>query len=421
MVDKALAWLDDHQAYAPDKPFFMYWAPGAAHGPHHIFPEWADKYKGKFDDGWDAYRERVYKRQLEMGIIPPGTKLTPRDATMPAWADIPEDQRAFQRAAMELFAGFVEHTDAQVGRLVDGLEARGLRDNTLIFYICRRQRLQSPKASRARSANCWRRTTSPTPWSSSSPRWKGSAASTRSAPRRPTTCITPAGPGPGRHAVSKAPSWSPPISAARAIRWSFRGQRRIKPDRQDALPVPPCGRHRAHDLRSARHHAAQGGERLRADNDRRHAALPTPSTDADAPPRSTVQFFDNNGSRGIYKDGWFACAFRPVRSLEHAPASVPRIAKWDSATDEWELYNLQEDFSQANNLAPNHPEKLAELKKEFLDSPKTTRTSPSARAIGCGFIPRPGQDSLYGLDLQRQHPAHARVHRARSRPRKQHS
>ncbi len=76
LVDKALAWLDNHQAFAPDKPFLMYWPPGAVHGPHHIFPEWADKYKGKFDDGWDAYRERIYKRQLEMGIISPGTRLT---------------------------------------------------------------------------------------------------------------------------------------------------------------------------------------------------------------------------------------------------------------------------------------------------------------------------------------------------------
>jgi arylsulfatase len=133
MVEKALAWLDQRQSFAPDKPFLMYWAPGAVHGPHHIWPEWADKYKGKFDDGWDAYRERVHKRQLEMGIVPPGTELTPRDPTMAAWADIPENQRAFQRRGMELFAGFVEHTDVQVGRLVAGLEKRGLRENTLIF------------------------------------------------------------------------------------------------------------------------------------------------------------------------------------------------------------------------------------------------------------------------------------------------
>ena len=135
MTDKALKWLDDYRAYDPNKPFLMYWAPGGVHGPHHIFKEWADKYKGKFADGWDAYRERVHKRQIEMGVIPPGTKLTERDETMAAWDSIPAEQRPFQERLMELFAGFVEHTDSEVGRLVDGMEARGLRDNTLIFYI----------------------------------------------------------------------------------------------------------------------------------------------------------------------------------------------------------------------------------------------------------------------------------------------
>ena len=135
MVDKSLAWLDNWRAFDPDKPFFMYWAPGGVHGPHHVFKEWADKYKGKFDSGWDAYRERTYKRQLEMGVIPPGTELTPRDATMAAWDEIPESQRPFQERLMEIFAGFVEHTDTEVGRLIDGIDARGLGDNTLIFYI----------------------------------------------------------------------------------------------------------------------------------------------------------------------------------------------------------------------------------------------------------------------------------------------
>ena len=135
LADKALVWLRRHQSFAPDKPFLMYWAPGAAHGPHHIFKEWADKYKGKFDDGWDAYRERVFERQKEIGWIPPDTKLTPRADTMASWDSIPEAQRPFQRRLMEVFAGFVEHVDAQVGRLVDGLDEMGLRDNTIIFYV----------------------------------------------------------------------------------------------------------------------------------------------------------------------------------------------------------------------------------------------------------------------------------------------
>ena len=135
MVEKGLAWIKRHQAFSPDKPFLMYWAPGAAHGPHHIFKEWADKYKGKFDDGWDKYRERVFDRQKELGWIPADTKLTPRAETMASWDSIPEAERPFQRRLMEVFAGFVEHTDAQVGKLVDGLEQLGLRDNTIILYI----------------------------------------------------------------------------------------------------------------------------------------------------------------------------------------------------------------------------------------------------------------------------------------------
>ena len=123
LAERAVTWMKQHRAYAPDKPFFMYWAPGAAHGPHHIFKEWADKYKGQFDDGWDAMRERIFKRQKELGWIPADAKLTPRADTMPAWDTIPESERPFQRRLMEVFAGFVEHVDAQVGKVVDGLDA----------------------------------------------------------------------------------------------------------------------------------------------------------------------------------------------------------------------------------------------------------------------------------------------------------
>ena len=113
LVEKGLARVKRHQAFSPDKPFLMYWAPGAAHGPHHIFAEWADKYKGKFDDGWDHYRERVFARQQQLGWIPADTKLTPRDETMASWDSIPEAERPFQRRLMEVFAGFVEHTNAR--------------------------------------------------------------------------------------------------------------------------------------------------------------------------------------------------------------------------------------------------------------------------------------------------------------------
>ena len=113
IADDAIVWLREQKAYAPDKPFFMYWAPGASHGPHQVMKEWADKYKGKFDDGWDAYRERVFANQKKLGWIPQNTKLTPRAESMASWDSIPESEKPFQRRLMEIFAGFTEHADAQ--------------------------------------------------------------------------------------------------------------------------------------------------------------------------------------------------------------------------------------------------------------------------------------------------------------------
>ena len=135
LADDAIGWLHKHKAFQPDKPFYMYWASGAIHGPHHIMKEWADKYKGKFDDGWDAYRERVFKRAKEKGWIPANAQLTPRHETMPSWDSIPEDEKPFQRRLMEVAAGFAEHVDVQAGRVIDEIEKLGYGDNTLIFYV----------------------------------------------------------------------------------------------------------------------------------------------------------------------------------------------------------------------------------------------------------------------------------------------
>lgn len=135
IAEKAIEWLKRHRAFTPDKPFFIYWAPGAAHGPHHVPKEWADKYKGKFDEGWDVYRERVFDRQKKLGWIPEDTQLTERHKTMAAWDSIPESEKAFQRRLMEVFAGFAEHADVQAGKLVDSLEELGLKENTIVIYI----------------------------------------------------------------------------------------------------------------------------------------------------------------------------------------------------------------------------------------------------------------------------------------------
>jgi arylsulfatase A-like enzyme len=135
LADDAIVWLQQHKSFSPDKPFFMYWASGASHGPHQVPKDWADKYKGKFDDGWDKYRERAFERAKKLGWIPQNTKLTPRPANLASWDSIPEDEKPFQRRLMEVFAGFTEHVDAQVGRIVDEIDQLGYGQNTLILYI----------------------------------------------------------------------------------------------------------------------------------------------------------------------------------------------------------------------------------------------------------------------------------------------
>jgi arylsulfatase A-like enzyme len=362
LVDQALGWLDDRAAYDPAAPFLMYWAPGAVHGPHHVAAEWADAYRGKFDDGWDAYRERTHRRQLEMGIIPAGTKLTPRDPTMQAWADIPVDQRAFQARGMELFAGFVTHTDAQLGRLVDGLEARGLRDNTLILCIwgdngssaegqfgsisellaqnnipntveqqlAALQRLGGLEALGSPATDNMYHAG----WA-----WAGST------PFRSTKLVAAHFGGTRNPLVV---SWPKGVKPDATTRSQFLHVVDVVPTLYDLLGITPPDE-------------VNGHKQLPFDGE----SFARTFTDARAIARTTSQFFDNNGSRGIWKDGWFACAFGPFYPW-NTPASLPRIAAWDSAIDEWELYDVARDFSQADNLAARHPEKLAELKAEFL-------------------------------------------------------
>ncbi len=376
LADKALVWLDNHQAYSPDKPFFMYWAPGAAHGPHHIFPEWADKYKGKFDDGWDAYRERVYRRQLKKGIIPADTKLTPRDDTLQAWSDIPKEQHPFQLRLMEVFAGFVEHTDYQVGRLLDGLEGRGLKENTLVFYIFGDngsssegqhgsisellaqnnipntidqqisalnkiggiEVLGSPKTDNMYHAG-WA-------WAGGTP-FKGTKllGSYFGGTRNPMVI-----------------SWPKRIKPDKIIREQFHHVIDVAPTIYDILNITPPK-------------VVNGHKQMPMDG----VSFAYTFDDPKGVSQKKAQFFDNNGSRAIYKDGWMACAFGPFIPW-NTPASVSRVANWDSATDTWELYKIDADFSQANDLAVRYPKKLTKLKKEFLALAEDNKDFP----IGAG-------------------------------------
>ena len=140
MTDKAMAWIAQQKALAADKPFFAYFAPGATHAPHHVPKEWADKYKGKFDQGWDKLREETFARQKKLGVIPPDCQLTARHKEIPAWDDMPEALKPVLRRQMEVYAGFMEYTDHHVGRLFDALKKLDILDDTLVYLHHRRQR-----------------------------------------------------------------------------------------------------------------------------------------------------------------------------------------------------------------------------------------------------------------------------------------
>src|SRR3954447_19313115 len=135
MTDKAIAWVRQQKSLMPDKPFFLYYAPGGTHAPHHVPKEWTDKYRGQFDDGWDVLREQTLARQKALGVVPADTELTARHADIPAWDDMPDELKPVLRRQMEVYAGFMEHTDHHVGRLVDTLEDLGVLDDTLVYYI----------------------------------------------------------------------------------------------------------------------------------------------------------------------------------------------------------------------------------------------------------------------------------------------
>ena len=391
MVDKGLAWIKRHQAFAPDKPFLMYWAPGAAHGPHHIFPEWADKYKGKFDDGWDRYRERVFARQKQLGWIPADTKLTPRADTMASWDSIPEAERPFQRRLMEVFAGFAEHTDTQVGKLVDGLEQLGVRDNTIILYI----------------------------WGdngSSAEGQKGSVSELLAQNNIANTIEQqiaamdrigglPVLGGPKMDNMYHAGwAWAgcTPFRSTKLVAAHFGGTRNpmvvswpkgIKPDR-----TPRSQFHHVNDIVPTLYEVI-GIKQPEEVNGFKQDPIDGVSmaytfADAQAPGRKTTQYFENNASRGVYHDGWFACAFGPFVPWD-TPSTAARLKGWDANKDVWELYDLTKDFSQADDLAAQEPERLARMKELFLAEAKANKALPIGGGLWTRFHPEDVISSPY--------------------------
>jgi len=371
IAQDAIKWLREQKAYAPEKPFFMYWAPGAAHGPHQIFKEWADKYKGKFDDGWDKYRERVFKNAKAKGWIPQNAKLTPRPETMASWESIPESEKPFQRRLMEVFAGFAEHADYNAGLVIDEIEKQGKLDNTLIFYI----------------------------WGdngSSSEGLNGTISEQLAQNGIPTTIsqhltaleelggLNELG-GPKTDNMYNAGwAWagSTPYQGTKLQGSYFGGIRQPMaiawPKGIKADATPRSQFHHVIDIVPTIYEITKINAPKVVNGFQQDPIHGVSMMYSFANPKAkdmhTTQFFDIMASRGIYKEGWFASARGP---REPWVGGIPKGVKdWSPLTDTWQLYNIDEDWSQANDLAAKNPQKLEEMKALFIEESTKYKNLP---------------------------------------------
>ena len=354
MTDKAIDWIGQQKALIPDKPFFVYCAPGATHAPHHVPKEWADKYKGKFDQGWDKLREEIFARQKKLGVIPPDCQLTKRHEEIPAWDAMQGDLKPVLIRQMEVYAGFLEYVDYHVGRLLDSLEAAGILDDTLVFYII---------GDNGASAEGTLHGTY-----NEMINFNGAAA--LETPEFLKARIDKLG-GPesyNHYAVGWAHAMDTPYQWTKQVASHWGGTR------NGTIIHWPKGIKAKGEVRSQFHHVIDVAPTILE-----AAGLPEPLSvngvqqrpiegvslvyslnDAKAADRHETQYFEMFGNRGIYHKGWTAVTKHKTPWILVGEKTVP----FDD--DNWELYDTTKDWSQANNLAKKMPEKLHELQRLWL-------------------------------------------------------
>ncbi len=350
MTNQAINWVQAQQSLTPDKPFFVYFATGATHAPHHVSREWADKYKGKFDQGWDKLREEIFARQRANGVIPEDAKLTARPKEIPAWDDMSPDQKKLFARQMEVYAGFSEQTDYEIGRLVQSLKDMGELDNTLLFYIVGDNGASAEGGPEGAYNEIMAlngiigKASEMMPhlddWGSPNtfPHFAIGWAYAMDTPFQWTKQVASHFGGTRNGMVIH---WPDRIKAKGEIRSQFSHVVDIAPTILEAagLPFPRM---------------VNGTAQRPLDG----VSMVYSFADAKARGRHSTQYFEIFGNRGIYHDGWVACTRHSIPWL-----NVPLPPLKD---DIWELYNVDEDFSQANNLASSNPEKLKELQDLFM-------------------------------------------------------
>jgi arylsulfatase A-like enzyme len=354
MTDKAMRWIGQQKALAPDKPFFVYFAPGATHAPHHVPKEWAGKYKGKFDQGWDKLREETFARQKKLGVIPADCELTVRHGEIPAWDDMPESFKPVLRREMEVYAGYMEYTDYHLGKIFDSLKKLGIMDNTLVFYI-----IGDNGASAEGSINgCFNEMSY----------FNGLQA--METPEYLSQRLDKLG-GPesyNHYAVGWAHAMDTPFQWTKQVASHFGGTR------NGTIVHWPKGISAKGEIRSQFHHVIDVAPTVLE-----AAGLPQPLfvngvaqqpiegvsmlysfNDAKALDQHETQYFEMFGNRGIYHKGWTAVTHHRT---PWAPMSIKSPAFDD---DVWELYDTTKDWSQAHDLSKEMPEKLHELQRLWL-------------------------------------------------------
>jgi arylsulfatase A-like enzyme len=351
MTNQAIWWMNTQQSLTPDKPFFIYFATGATHAPHHAPKEFIDKYKGKFSGGWDKMREETLERQKKLGIVPQNTVLAPKPDAIKDWDKLTADEKRLFEKQMEVFAGFAEHTDQEVGRLIAAIEERGELDNTLIFYIV------GDNGSSAEGGmigmfneNTYFNAVEETLEMQlerinvlgTEKTYNHFAAGWAVAGNTPFTWAKQVASNFGGTRNGMVVHWPKGIKSKNEVRSQFHHVIDIAPTVYDAVGVPAPK-------------IVNGIEQRPIEG----VSMNYTFDDGKAKDKRTTQYFELIGNRGIYHDGWFA------GTIHKAPWELqPRRPL---AEDVWELYNINEDFSQANNLAAKNPQKLEELKKLFME------------------------------------------------------
>ncbi|MGZ8175746.1 arylsulfatase [Methylobacter sp.] len=350
MTNQAVSWVRYQQALTPDKPFFVYYAPGATHAPHHVPKEWADKYKGKFDQGWDKLREATLKRQIELDVVPSGTKLAGKPDAIKGWDQLTADEKRLFTRQVEVFAGFAEQTDHEIGRLVKAIEDLGKLDNTLFIYIAG----DNGASAEGGMVGMYNEMT----YFNNVPetvedqlkyldRWGGPetyphmAAGWAVAFDAPFMWTKQVASNYGGTRNGMVIHWPSRIKAKNEVRSQFHHVIDIVPTVLEAAHLPEPT-------------AVNGTKQTPIEG----VSLAYTFDDAKAQDRHRTQYFEIFGNRAIYQDGWLA------GTVHRAPWEYQ--VRHPLTEDAWELYDTRQDFSLSHDLAKENPKKLSEMQNLFM-------------------------------------------------------